>query len=282
MPAAVAVGADGSLYIADRGMHRVFKVTNPGPNGVLSFFAGTGRAASQSDLGRSPEGKPARLETLNAPGGVAVGPDGTVYIADTHNSKIRKVTPDGRIFSVAAGRGAFSWSGDSADARAADLNQPQGIAVGPDGTVYFMDALNVCARKVTPGGALVTVAGLCARASGPAGAGFPLGDGGAATEASFGASAAIVPGFGGPEDLALGPDGCLYIADTYNSRIRKVTPDGRISTVAGNGEIGDAGDAGPASAALLAGPRGVAIDKAGNLAIADTENNKVRVVAAGR
>jgi sugar lactone lactonase YvrE len=301
-PTGVAVGPDGTLYIADRSLHRVFKVTNPGPHGQIYTLAGTGFAGfaanglqggccqgganGQVGFATAAEGSPANQQRLYSPADVAVGPDGTVFIADTHNSMIRKVTTDGRIFTV-AGTGVFGWNGDSANATAAALNQPMSVAVGPDGTVYFDDTLNACARKVTPQGALVTIAGTCTQGTGAPGSGLPLGDGGPATSASFGTTqfgSATAIGLaptplGGPEGIAVAADGTVYVGDTYNCRVRKVGTDGNISTVVGTGACGEAGDGGPANAAQLVGPRGLALDKNGNLLIGETDANKVRLVS---
>jgi sugar lactone lactonase YvrE len=281
-PDGVALGPDGSLYIADRGSHRILRVIDPGPNGRIYTVAGTGHNDFQEDMGFSPEGRPATQESLNSPTDVVVAPDGTFYISDTHNSLIRKVTPGGRIFTV-AGIGSFGYNGDHPNALATELNQPNGLALGADGTLFFVDTGNACVRKLTPQGAIATVAGMCGKGTGTPGSGFPVGDGGPATEASLGVSnAALAPlNAGGPEGIAVGPDGSLYIADTYNCRIRKVGTDGRIATVVGTGTCGEGGDGGPADKAQVWGPRGLALDKAGNLFIADTDNNKIRVVAAG-
>jgi sugar lactone lactonase YvrE len=281
-PSGIAVTPDGTLYIADRGTHRILKVTNPGASGVLTVVAGTGLSDFQSSQGVSTEGRPATKESLNSPSDLAVGHDGTLYISDTHNSKIRKVTADGRIFTL-AGTGTYGWNGDSSNAQAAEISQPAGLAVGPDNTVYFMDAGNACARKITPGGALVTVAGTCGGSTGAAGSGLPLGDGGRATSASFGtANAQLAPAAsGGPEGIALGADGSLYIADTYNCRLRKVTPEGMISTIAGTDTCGEGGDGGPARTAQLWGPRGLAVDRNGVLVVGDTDANRVRLIGPG-
>ena len=187
-----------------------------------------------------------------------------------------------KLFTV-AGTGSFGWNGDNADARFAELHVPMDLALGADGTLYFADTGNTCIRKITPGGALVTVAGMCGFGTGDPGDGFPLGDGGPATRASVGNSnSALAPvPDGGPEGVAVGPDGSLYIADTYNCRVRKVGAGGVITTVAGGDTCGGDGDGGPAADAELWGPRGIAVDKHGNLYIADTDNNRIRVVAAG-
>jgi RHS repeat-associated protein len=252
IPYGVAVGPDGSLYIADTGNNRIRKVA---PDGSITTVAGKG------DYSYGGDGGPATAASLSFPGGVAVGPDGSLYIADTYNDRIRKVAPDGSITTV-AGKGDDSYGGDGGPATAASLSLPYGVAVDPDGSLYIADTGNSRIRKVAPDGSITTVAGKGGDSYG--------GDGGPATAASLSF----------PEGVAVGPDGSLYIADTYNDRIRKVAPDGSITTVAGKGDYSYGGDGGPATAASLSLPYGVAVGPDGSLYIADTYNNRIREVAS--
>ncbi len=265
-PTGLALGPDGSLYIADRGAHKIRKVS-PGPDGTLrrgliTTVAGTGRSDYQNETGYSPEGQPATQEPLNSPSGVAVAPDGTIYIADSFNSRIRRVDPSGNIFSL-AGTGSYGDNGDNIGGSGVELFQPSEVKVGPDGNVYFADTGNAVIRRIDRNGNVSIVAG-------SGGIGGFAGDGGQAVGAQL----------NGPDGFAFGPGGTLYIADTLNNRIRRVTADGVISTVVGTGAAGEGGDGGPATAATLRAPRAVSVDNAGNIYIADTDNNRIRMVGA--
>jgi len=251
-PSGVAVDAAGNLYIGDMWNGRIRKVT---PAGTITTVAGSWRA------GYSGDGGPATAASLNGPQGVAVDAAGNLYIADGDNWRIRKVTPGGTIATV-AGSGHQGYSGDGGPATAASLSYPSGVAVDAAGNLYIADRLNNRIRKVTPSGTIATVAG-----NGQSGY---SGDGGPATAASLSY----------PSGVAVDAAGNLYIADPGNSRIRKVTPAGTITTVVGRWQAGYSGDGGPATAASLYWPEGVAVDAAGNLYIADTVNGRIRKVLA--
>ena len=250
-PAGVAVDAAGNLYIADYGNSRIRKVT---PAGTITTVAGNGQQ------GYSGDGGPATAASLMSPAGVAVDAAGNLYIADTDNSRIRKVTPAGTITTV-AGNGQPGYSGDGGPATAASLLAPCGVAVDATGSLYIADELGGLIRKVTSGGTITTVAG-----NGRYGY---SGDGGPATGAML----------GDPGGVTVDAAGNLYIADSANSRIRKVIPAGTITTVAGNGQYCYGGDGGPATAASLATPIGVAVDAAGNLYMADSGNQRIRKIS---
>jgi len=253
LPVGVAVDAGGNLYIADRFNARIRKVT---PAGVITTVAGNG------DHGFSGDNGPATSASLSNPSGVAVDTGGSLYIADRFNNRIRKVTPAGVITTV-AGIGTFGgFSGDNGPATSAGLSYPSGVAVDAGGNLYIADAGNNRIRKVTPAGVITTVAGIGT-------SGFS-GDNGPATSASL-----------GPVGVAVDTGGNLYIADRENDRIRKVTPAGVITTVAGNGTGGFSGDNGPATSAQLSLPAGVAVDAGDNLHIADTYNHRIRKVLTG-
>ena len=215
--------------------------------------------AGDSTAGYSGDGGAATSAELYNPIGVGFDASGNLYIADYLNNRIRKVTPSGTISTV-AGNGTRGYSGDGGTATAAELNYPGGVAFDASGDLYIADAFNNVIRKVTPSGTIGTVAGI--------GTWGYSGDGGAATAAEL----------HGPYGVAFDTSGDLYIADTYNNRIRKVTPLGIISTVAGNGTNGYSGDGGAAAAAELGLPTGVAVDGSGNLFIADQNNNRIREI----
>jgi uncharacterized protein (TIGR03437 family) len=251
LPPAVALDAQGNLFIADQFANRVWKVS---PNGSIGTAAGTGAASYSGD------GGPAASAAIGAPDGVAVDSQGNLFVSDAGNSRIRKVSPNGIITTV-AGNGTLGFSGDSGPATSAELFAPGSLAVDSQGTLYVSDSGNYRVRMVSPGGVITTVAG-----NGKLGY---SGDGGPATSAQLG-----VPGA-----LAVDGQGNLFIADTDNQRIRKVSTSGIITTVAGNGTPGFSGDGGPAISALLFNPEGVAVDEQGNLYIADTGNVRIRKVS---
>ncbi|GAA3290078.1 RICIN domain-containing protein [Streptomyces cinereospinus] len=197
---------------------------------------------------------------MSYPYGIAVDGTGTLYIADNNNHRIRKVTSDGKISTV-AGTGAAGFGGDGGAAVSAQLNGPCGVAVDGAGDLYVADADNHRVRKVTADGTISTVAG-----TGTEGFG---GDDGPAASARLNF----------PLGVAVDSTGTLYVSDHNNHRIRQITADGTISTVAGTGTEGFGGDDGPAASARLNYPLGLAVDCVGSLCIADYVNNRVRKVA---
>ncbi|MBI4454589.1 MAG: SMP-30/gluconolactonase/LRE family protein [Acidobacteria bacterium] len=245
-PAAVAAAADGSLYFADG--NRVQRVA---PDGIITVVAGTGA------YGYAGDGGLATLAQLASPRGLAFGPDGSLYIADTSNNRIRRVGLDGIITTV-AGSGTAGFGGDGGLATQAKLSAPAGIAVGPDGSIYVADSNNDRIRRVAPDGTITTVAGNGFR-------GF-AGDRGKATAASIGF----------PQDVALAADGSFYIADWTNLRIRRVSADGIITTVAGTGGTDVSGDGGPAIEAALGFPSGIEMASDGSLYISLASNDRIR------
>ena len=241
-PFRVAVDSAGSLYIADSPNHRIRKVSN----GVITTVAGNGMPGFSGDDG------PATSAQLNYPYGVAVDASGNVYIADTFNDRIRKVS--GGVITTVAGNGTEGFGGgDNGPATSAQLYYPSGVAVDAAGNLYIADTESSRIRKVA-NGVITTVAGGSAASPGD--------------YLSF------------PEGVAVDSAGNLYIADTENNRIRKVS-NGVITTVAGNGTYGFSGDNGPATNAQLNYPSGVALDSAGNLYIADAANDRIRKVSNG-
>ncbi|MCP5197341.1 MAG: hypothetical protein H6974_11225 [Gammaproteobacteria bacterium] len=229
-------------------------VTNLLYNNIITTVAGS--AILDSDSGFSGDGGPATQAKLANPSNAAVGPDGSLYIVDYLNSRIRRVGLDGIITTV-AGNGALGFSGDGGPATQAGLYYPDDVAVGPDGSLYIADTYHHRIRRVGPDGIITTVAGNGA-------SGFS-GDGGPATQASL----------HGPAGIAVAPDGSLYIADSGNRRVRWVRPDGTITTVAGSGQNGYDDDGRPATQAKLSSIKGVAVGPDGSLYIADTYKNRV-------
>ena len=243
-PTSVTVDIAGNLFIVDKDNQRIRKVT---PGGTITTVAGNG------DFGFTGDGGAATSASLNFPRGVAVDADGNLYIADTYSNRIRKVTPGGTITTVAgsgsADPGAGGFSGDGGPATSALLDVPTGVAVDGTGNLYIADGSNRV-RKISSGGIIDTVAGT--------GIEDFSGDEGPAI------SATLNQAFG----VAVDESGNLYIADTVNNRIRKVTPDGTINTVAGSGGTGRSagalsGDEGPATSARLNLPSGVAVEMRG-------------------
>lgn len=260
-PHGVAVDTAGNIYIADTGNHRIRKVTvtteiNSGVTpGYIYTVAGNGTAGSTGNGGA------ATSAMLNSPYGVAVDTGGNIYIADTNNYRIRKVTVSSGVISTVAGNGTVGFTGDGGLATNAELHIPYGVAVDSVGNIYIADLYNQRIRKVTAAtGNISTVAG-----NGTVGSN---GDSGPATSANL----------FNPYGVAVDSAGNIYIADRYNQRIRKVTAaTGNISTAAGTGTAGYNGD-GIATSATLNYPYGVAADTAGNIYIADTANQRIRAV----
>lgn len=233
--------------------------------GLISTYAGSGM------WGDSGDGSAATSASLSAPEGIAVDPLGNVYIADSVNQVVRKVTPAGIITTVAGEAGTPGSGGDGGPATSAQLNAPIAVALDGAGNLYIADSENGRIREVNAvTGIITTVAGGGAAASQTDG----LGDGGPAT-------AAILSG---PNDVCVSPLGEIYIADTYHGLVRKVDSSGNIWIYAGGGSASGSdgyGDGGPATSASLATPSGLTLDPLGNLYISDTGHGLIRFVSAG-
>lgn len=251
----VALDSGGNIYVPDSTRHAIYKVDQFGATTVIAGIPGR--------PGNTGDGALATAALLNSPVGVAVGADGSVYIADTNNDRIRKVAPNGIITTIAGSVGGFS--GDGGAATAARMNGPDFILVDPAGNIYFTDYLNFRIRKISTNGIITTVAGT--------GRVTMSGDGGPATAAD-----------GAPCWIALGPDGSLYYTDDGDARlngykrVRRVAPNGIVTTVAGTGIAGFTGDGGPATAAQMRSASGVAVDASGNIFIADAQSARIRKV----
>jgi trimeric autotransporter adhesin len=266
-PNGLAIDSSGDLFIADTGNNVVREIT---PNGIITTFAGNGTVGYSGNLG------PATQAQLHGPAGVAVDSSGDVYIADSANNVIREVSPDGTITTI-AGTGYAYYSGDGGNPIVADLNNPQDVAVGPDGGIYIADTNNQYIREV--------VAGSINYVAGSGAAGY-AGDGGSATAATTNGGPGVA--LYNPMAIVFDSAGNYYIADSGNNRIRKVIVKGYITdtvasagtiyTVAGDGVQGFAGDGGPATQASLNQPTGVVVDSQGNIYIADNANARIRKV----
>jgi uncharacterized protein (TIGR03437 family) len=285
-PTGIAVDKSGNLYIADGLNNRVRKVSG----GVITTVAGNGTAGYTGDKGAATSAE------LNNPTGVALDSSGNLYIADSANNVVRMVTSSGTITTF-AGNNILGYSGDMALATGAQLSNPVGVIADSAGNVYIADTGNNVIRQVYSGNIVTyaegftqpdavavdsagniyvadtqgrrivkyTNAGVYTTIAGN-GYGAFSGDNGP------GPNAALYD----PMGLAVDASGNVYIADTFNCRIRKVTPSGLITTVAGNGTLYFSGDGGPATQAALHFPHGVAVDSSGNVYITDTVNSVVR------
>lgn len=267
-PADVAVGKDGSVYIADAGGNVVREVD---PKGAMTTVAGTGVGAEERDETPVRKGTPA-TEVAMTPSGVAVGNDGSLYIADRGGNRIHKVTPAGKVHTLAGDGERYDERADGHPAKEASLNMPQSIAVDTRGAVYFTEGYSgaqhdPAVRRIDPNGILTTFAGVSLDDTG----GGYSGNGGPANAAEL----------NNPQDVAVAPNGTVYIADTHNSRIRWVDKRGVIRTLAGTGETTDSGDDGPAEKAAVDEPPSVAVGPKGEVYILNASGDRIRKVKDG-
>jgi sugar lactone lactonase YvrE len=302
-PEGIAFDAAGNLYVADLGNHRIQKVT---PDGTVTTLAGSGVAGFADGVGTAAQ--------FSGPTGIAVDADGNIYVADTFTQRIRKITPTGTVTTLAGG-GTYTFGGapggfadgPGADARfflpkalaidasgnifvaddinnrirkvtpagivttfagttkgfadgtgtSAQFDRPSGIAIDESGNLYVADEFNTRIRKITPAGAVTTLAGSTS--------GFADGNGTAAR-------------FKRPKGIAVDNDGNVYVADAEDNRIRKITPTGTVSTIAGD-KNGFAGyKDGPGDQAMFRAPSSIAIDASGNIFVGDAANHRIRMM----
>ncbi len=298
-PRNVAVDGEGNVYIADTSNHRIRRVA---PDGVITTVAGNGtygapidgvatdvrfgfpyalHAAADGTLHIGGQGYVVRVDTdgmltvlvsgygyagdggssleakVDTVYGLDVAADGTVYIADSGNQRVRAITPDGNINTVA---GMSHLVGDGGPAEEAVLFSPAGADLDDEGSLYVAEADNHVVRKIDASGIITTFAGTGEKGD--------SGDDGPALSAVFGA----------PSDVAVGPQGDVFVADRSAYRVRRISRDGTISTYAGTGSYGYDGDGGPAIDAKMRAPDGIAVDQEGNVYIADSGSHVIRKV----
>ncbi len=244
-PGGVAVGSSGNIFASSGG--RLYALSSYGAMRLLAGCACFG------------DGVPVTWAVALNPAGVVRDPAGNVYVSDSGNNTVRRIAPDGTL-TLIAGTGDAGLGGDGGQARMADLFAPSGLALDNAGNLYIADRGNSVIRKVGPDGFIQSVAG-----NGTAGF---SGDGGPATAARLAL----------PDGVAVDAAGNIYIADTANHRIREVTPNGVIQTIAGSDSYGTSGDGGPASQALLINPRELAFDFDGDLLFTDSSAHMVRKI----
>lgn len=246
-PMGVATDHTGNIYVADSRNNLIRKIS---ADGMVTTLAGSGRQGSADGRGSS--------ASFFFPVGIASGNDGNVYVADTHNSLIRKIGPDGTVTTIA---GKLTPELKDHPDSLGRLDNPYGIAVGKDGAIYFTDWAKNVVRKISRDGKVVIVAG--------------TGDDGAKDGPARSATFFL------PEGIAVDDKGNLFVADTYNNIIRKIDAHGIVSTLAGKPGKRNKGSAdGRGAAASFSHPCGIAVDKKGNVYVADVGNNKIRKITA--
>ncbi|MFK7768730.1 MAG: NHL repeat-containing protein [Mariniblastus sp.] len=251
-PTAVAVDTQGNLFIADEQNHRVRKVT---PDGLISTVVGTGETDTQS------VDHIANTTNLSAPYGIATDHEDNLYVLNRGHDIILKIGSDG-VAQRIVGTGVSGFSGDGGPAKEAQICFTNHLAVDSQGSLYIADTGNHRIRKVSTDGTIETIAGTGER-------GF-MGDGGPAIDAEL----------HNPVAIAVDHESNVFIADFSNHRIRKISADGIIETIAGTGDPKFSGEGWPATSSNIGEPCGVAVDRDGNVFIGDQINSRVRVVTS--
>ncbi|MFY9725028.1 MAG: IPT/TIG domain-containing protein [Bryobacteraceae bacterium] len=252
-PTGIWVDSKHNIYIVDKDNDRIRMIST---SSIISTVAGSSTAEVYAG-----DGGKATQASLNLPNGIAFDSAGNMYIADTGNNVVRKVNTSG-IISTVAGNNASAFSGDGGPAIDASLSEPTSLAFDAAGNLYIADSNNNCIRIVTPDQNINTFAGQCSYA-------LFEGDGGPATKAKLNK----------PYSVAVDAYGNVFISDTENERVREVTPDGIINTIAGNGTAGF--QDGPALQAEFYSPSGIALDASGNIYVADKTNTRIRKILPG-
>jgi trimeric autotransporter adhesin len=267
-PAACALDSAGNLYLADVGNNVIRKIT--ASTGIITTVAGNGVGAGTATGGFSGDGGLATQAELKKPNGIAVDSDGNLFISDMDNQRVREVDAATGIITTIAGNGTYGYSGNGGAATSAMMGNPQQLALDGSGNLYIAEQGESVVVKVDLStGIITTVAGdgTTGRDNGTATPTI-VGDGGLATKAKLAQ----------PQGVALDAAGNIFIADSNNGRVRKVTAStGIITTVVGS-RIGYSGDGGPSNRARMHNPEGLFFDASGNLYIADSYNSVVRKV----
>ena len=253
-PIGIVFDNAGELVLADHSNNRIRRVD---ANGIIQTIAGSGEAGSNRGM-YGGDGGPATSGFLQEPTQIAFDAAGNLYISDRDNNRVRKVDANG-ILTTLAGDGADAFGGDGGPSTKSKVDDPAGIAVAPDGTVYFADSNNRRVRKVDPNGIITTIAGTAK--------GGDKGDGGPASKATF----------DDPEALALDAEGNLYVSD--GPVVRIIDSKGRISRFAGTGVAGTSGDGGPATKALLTAISSIVVAPNGDVYLDDGDGHQIRKVA---
>ena len=254
-PLDLAFDSKGNLFVTDLAFFSVRKIAL---DGTISRIAGNGNQSYAGD------GGPPLSASFALPGGLYIDPSGNLYVSDRGAHRLRYIGAGSNVITTIAGNGRFRYSPDGGKAVESVLAEPDGMVIDSSGNILFSDDLSNRVRKLSPNGILTTIAG-----TGDAGS---SGDNGPATQAQLSE----------PSGLAQDSQGNLYIVDSTNARIRKLIPNGIITTIAGNGAIGFSGDNGPATQAQLGILTGVAVGPDGSVYIADPQNRRVRRVTAGK